>query len=1247
MELTIPLQYEPNLKPVVVITPTGFALNYKNLKLLYPPFAERQYITEILMSALKRGYLDDKCTTPEQIHYKLRSEAFHVYEQFSKMPGGGVTTLPEKLARATITEPVLVYQELEYAGPNGKETILSPVVWFPKSYDNPYARNGMGLMYGNQIYILGDLEKGSTLYINACIQATKTLAAACRDEFTMSGIVQGENTTLASFEKNVEIASRVTRIQRYNGYDDVIFRARAEARDTLAIAARKKDVIFQGAETRSGVRTDVQAGRAILDVPLALTHHSIQYVHDDDCYGIITDTHIEQCVSKHSSGDGVATGAITMEAGDSARLYAPEFDSHTAEIASATGRSEVLDVTESHQYEAHLTEESSSWFGSDKKIHSVSVSETSKGAQFRVKRLTLAGKTGVKVKHIHSSADVTRFKAPTATVSIEQGEDRSQSFYSSHSSNALWQKASSSQDHHVTYSPSTFVGTVEIDAAALNLELVRGKTLEFLSRLAANGARVTHTVVEEVHQHEAHSSQGPSVGLSALLGVGIGILTQGTGVSALSKLGVELQSAITSTMINAGFTAVCVQASNAILVNEGDPFKAIETLIEGPAIKSVAKAMLEAGLMVKISDKLGLPAKYEPKSLEQHLKYNLAYAGVHASLAMSIDRQKAGQAILSGLQIAAVATVAGIASQKIGEMYRDEASPISFEVHKVLHTLVGAGSGAILGGEKGAVAGAIGAGLSELMAEFIKPDEELTEKITAKERELDRELTLQEHSSLRTAVLERNAGIAKLSAGIVSLLTRQDVGISLETATTALENNLLVSSLSTAANHQAYIEYLKSRGTEVEAVSVASHDAVDVEEEDGSLALTPMRKKFTTTPDYTRINLGELPPVYLTQGGVTRRGRISSSLARTSKVPSDAELLRAFTADMPASTREKALANERTREILLRQAKGVYILTHGTEKQRQQLIASMNKSSSGHAITTWKGAITKYASKQVPGSSSHQATPKLKQPAPQPTQQLPQEYTPLQWASLAKRAFMGDHSPEVLAWQQHNRTGAPHTAAFFDGASETRRRINKPIAQFKENLSKPIEISKQQNARKLEALDLSGTERVGLHAANIGLTAASIGIDLFVPGSMDQIGVDLLATATGFKVAQTAHRIAEARKIGKSLGANPFKGKTFGKIDARLRRKGFDTVGKNPAEGVGSYFHPESGRKYYLDKAGKIYKKTGLERPHVDVHRKSLETGKNLKDIKELPSDSKLTTIKRKYPLGEKLNDPTVKPIKP
>lgn len=93
---------------------------------------------------------------------------------------------------------------------------------------------------------------------------------------------------------------------------------------------------------------------------------------------------------------------------------------------------------------------------------------------------------------------------------------------------------------------------------------------------------------------------------------------------------------------------------------------------------------------------------------------------------------------------------------------------------------------------------------------------------------------------------------------------------------------------------------------------------------------------------------------------------------------------------------------------------------------------------------------------------------------------------------------------------------------------------------------------------------------------------------------------------------------ARGLKITKGLGSNPFLGKTQTQIDSLLRSRGFDTRGPDPASGRGSYFHPESGRKYYLDPGGTW--KAGTELPHVDVHR--LENGRNLEDIK------------RKYPLG-------------
>jgi len=93
-------------------------------------------------------------------------------------------------------------------------------------------------------------------------------------------------------------------------------------------------------------------------------------------------------------------------------------------------------------------------------------------------------------------------------------------------------------------------------------------------------------------------------------------------------------------------------------------------------------------------------------------------------------------------------------------------------------------------------------------------------------------------------------------------------------------------------------------------------------------------------------------------------------------------------------------------------------------------------------------------------------------------------------------------------------------------------------------------------------------------------------------------------------------------KVNTSLAANPFKGKSPTKISKILTKKGFKQKGSNPTKGKGSYIHPKSKNSYYIDPGGQTFKKTGKELPHVDVN---------------IPKGTNAT--KRKYPLGEKLNE--------
>jgi hypothetical protein len=104
--------------------------------------------------------------------------------------------------------------------------------------------------------------------------------------------------------------------------------------------------------------------------------------------------------------------------------------------------------------------------------------------------------------------------------------------------------------------------------------------------------------------------------------------------------------------------------------------------------------------------------------------------------------------------------------------------------------------------------------------------------------------------------------------------------------------------------------------------------------------------------------------------------------------------------------------------------------------------------------------------------------------------------------------------------------------------------------------------------------------------------------------------------------------------------ANPFQGKTFKQIEKRLLKKEFYTRGGDPFNGIGAYFHPKTGRKYYFDRAKgpSAIKGNQRETPHVDVHR--IFEGKNIQYKHEIPKNCQIKEPKRKYPLGDTLYVP-------
>ena len=71
-----------------------------------------------------------------------------------------------------------------------------------------------------------------------------------------------------------------------------------------------------------------------------------------------------------------------------------------------------------------------------------------------------------------------------------------------------------------------------------------------------------------------------------------------------------------------------------------------------------------------------------------------------------------------------------------------------------------------------------------------------------------------------------------------------------------------------------------------------------------------------------------------------------------------------------------------------------------------------------------------------------------------------------------------------------------------------------------------------------------------------------------------------------------------AKGADKSLGNNPFKGKTKEQIADMFKKKGFEPKGKEPLNGKGTFVNPKTGRGYHIDSTHAPPKG-----PHVGVHR--------------------------------------------
>ena len=523
--------------------------------------------------------------------------------------------------------------------------------------------------------------------------------------------IKAEHVLLASLFDDVCLKAIVERYGNNENFYDMLRRTNIEAEGILQILSGK-DVIFEAAHTQSGLGTHIEALGNILDMPVQLIRQQVQHFHERKRQGTVTDVHITQVPCIHETNAN-----YTALAGASVTAYGTKYKAENVAL-SAVENVNVLLVTNGHQQTCDTIEKSRRSFGGSrtKTTQSISMQETAIPAQFEVKKNV----TITSGKEVHcfmdSSALENHFWAEV--VHIMQGVNQSCSVRQTSSRGIFWQKFCSEMVRQVTYTESNFSGSIEIHAKQTILDQVRGKTLGFWGQLECNDTEVTYHILDPQYVHDSKRIQGPSQGLVIVVSLAAGVATFGMGEAIAGSAfvtGIVGTGATMGVTVAAGFSALCAQAAVSLLQNEGNPLKAVESLASVDTAKSVAMAMISAGVMKEICDALKLPGLGEKKSLVEHLQYNLARASVNVALNMSINRQSPGDALKAGFIDAAVGTAAGAVAQEISGLRQEER--IGYASHKLLHAALGAVSGAILAGPKGAVAGAIGAVVAEIGAE--------------------------------------------------------------------------------------------------------------------------------------------------------------------------------------------------------------------------------------------------------------------------------------------------------------------------------------------------------------------------------------------------------------------------------------------------------------------------------------------------------------------------------------------------
>ncbi|QJB56882.1 DUF637 domain-containing protein [Pseudodesulfovibrio sp. zrk46] len=325
-------------------------------------------------------------------------------------------------------------------------------------------------------------------------------------------------------------------------------------------------------------------------------------------------------------------------------------------------------------------------------------------------------------------------------------------------------------------------GNVQEDIA----QLAQSPGLEWMAEVASRDD-VDWQAIQEVHNQWSESNSGIGGPGMQLVSLAMAVALSATGVGSSFAVGLMgfTEGSSMAVAMAAGFNSLVMQAGMQVVQNGGDIGAALEAMASVETVRSLATAMLTAGLMHEAMQLDGLKAEklaegvsdYDKMiaNLAQELKEGAVQAGVNAGVGTAVNGGNLGENLVANLRGAAVSVLGAKVANEIGEAYNKGNGDIGYVTHKIAHAALGGAMDLASGGN--GISGAIGGVAGEITAEALA--NEIEESL------LSGEITPEKAKRWSDAGVD----IARLAAGLAAVAAGGDIDAAADAGGNAAENN--------------------------------------------------------------------------------------------------------------------------------------------------------------------------------------------------------------------------------------------------------------------------------------------------------------------------------------------------------------------------------------------------------------------------------------------------------------------------